>query len=53
MPFLLDTHAFIWMIEGDSRLSISVQKVVDNREEDLFISVVNFWEISIKKALGS
>lgn len=32
MKILLDTHAFIWFVEDDSRLSGSIKKVIENRQ---------------------
>jgi PIN domain nuclease of toxin-antitoxin system len=44
---LLDTHAFIWLSENDSKLPNSVLKIIDNTE-NVFVSVISFWEIAIK-----
>lgn len=32
MEILLDTHAFLWYMAGDSRLSGSAKSYIDNRE---------------------
>lgn len=51
MRFLLDTHTFIWFINGDDELSLSArQAIVD--AEDNYISVASLWEISIKVSLN-
>jgi PIN domain nuclease of toxin-antitoxin system len=48
---LLDTHAFIWLSENDSNLPNSVLKIIDNTDE-VFVSVISFWEIVIKLNIG-
>ena len=50
MAVLLDTHAFLWWC-GDSReLSKRARKTIT--EEECFVSLASFWEISIKASLG-
>lgn len=45
--WLLDTHALLWMLHGDKRLSKSAAKTIDG-ELPLYHSSASFWEISIK-----
>lgn len=52
MAFLLDSHALIWMMEGDSRLSKTVSDIILDGENSIWISKASFWEISIKRSLG-
>jgi PIN domain nuclease of toxin-antitoxin system len=52
MDLLLDTHAFIWFINGDNQLpdkSINLVKKLDNK---CHISVASIWEIAIKFSIG-
>jgi PIN domain nuclease of toxin-antitoxin system len=49
---LLDTHAFIWFISGDERLSRPVRALLGDRENEIVISVASLWEIAIKHSLG-
>jgi len=52
MPFLLDTHAFLWFVSGDKQLpSIIKDKIIDINEP-CYISIASFWEITIKKQIG-
>ena len=44
---LLDTHAFIWLIEDSPKLPISVRDIIE-ATDDVFVSIVSFWEIAIK-----
>ncbi len=52
MKTLLDTHALLWLITGDPRLSRKAEKVFLDQENDLFFSAAGFWEICIKMSLG-
>lgn len=52
MKTLLDTHAFLWLITGDERLSETAKKIFLDQENSLFFSAASLWEICIKKGLG-
>lgn len=52
MKVLLDTHAFLWLITGDDRLTESARLAFLDSENKLFFSIVSLWEICIKKSLG-
>lgn len=52
MKLLLDTHAFIWYVQGDKRLPVGVQNLIASTENEILISVVTFWELAIKISLG-
>jgi PIN domain nuclease of toxin-antitoxin system len=40
MRLLLDTHALLWFINGDTRLSDAARKVMDNDSVDIFLGAV-------------
>ena len=50
--YLLDTHALLWMISGDSRLSERVCEIVRDPKNKLFFSMAGYWELCIKLSLG-
>lgn len=52
MRVLLDTHAFLWWIMNDERLSGPSRKVISQAENQIFFSAASAWEISIKCQLG-
>lgn len=52
MQYLLDTHTLIWMVEGDSRLSDTAIEIIRKTDHRIVVSMVSFWEISIKRSLG-
>lgn len=52
MNLLLDTHAFIWWVRGDSRVSAAwIEPVVDPLNR-VYVSAAVAWEIEIKKRNG-
>ncbi len=51
MPYLLDTHTFIWWILDDPRLSVRVRAILQ-QDNEIFFSIASVWEISIKAQLG-
>lgn len=52
MKVLLDTHAFLWLVTGDVRLTENARQTFLNTEKSLFFSAASLWEICIKKSLG-
>ena len=52
MKTLLDTHALLWLITGDERLSQTAKTIYLDKKNSLFFSAAGLWEICIKKSLG-
>jgi len=52
MRALLDTHAFLWWITNDPRLSRKVREIISDGENELFLSAASGWEMAIKARLG-
>ena len=52
MKLLLDTHIFLWFINGDERLSVSMREDIRNPENEVYLSVVSLWEAIVKHQLG-
>ena len=52
MSFILDTHAFLWWITDDARLSPRARDLIRNADNDVFLSIASAWEIAIKTQLG-
>ncbi len=48
MPAVLDTHALIWWVTEDRRLSARARKAADRAAArgDLFVSMISLWEIA-------
>jgi PIN domain nuclease of toxin-antitoxin system len=51
MKILIDTHAFLWFVNGSSQLSTDAKSLLES-EVDLLLSVASLWEIAIKTSLG-
>jgi PIN domain nuclease of toxin-antitoxin system len=49
---LLDTHALIWALTNDPRLSPAAREALEDGSNPVFVSAVSAWEIVIKKSLG-
>jgi PIN domain nuclease of toxin-antitoxin system len=49
---LLDTHAVLWSLFSPDRLSRKASGIMSLPENDISVSAVSFWEISLKYALG-
>lgn len=52
MRLLLDTHAFLWWITDDPRLSEKGREIMGDGKNQLFLSAASGWEIAIKAKLG-
>lgn len=52
MKYLIDTHTFLWFTNGSEEISSIAKSIIENRENDILISIASLWEISIKSALG-
>ncbi|MFN4261029.1 MAG: type II toxin-antitoxin system VapC family toxin [Gemmataceae bacterium] len=48
MKLLLDTHTFLWLVEGSPSLSPAAQAALADSANVLFFSVASIWELAIK-----
>ena len=51
MRLLLDSHAFLWFLTKSTRLSERADMAISEAQE-VWLSHVSIWEITIKRALG-
>jgi PIN domain nuclease of toxin-antitoxin system len=50
---LLDTHAFLWWVFGDAKLSRPARHALtDDESSEVFVSAVSAWEIATKFRIG-
>jgi len=49
---LLDTHAFLWWLSGDTSLGHQSQEFIADTTNQINISAATVWEIEIKRQLG-
>ncbi len=52
MKVLLDTHAMLWWLTDDPRLSATARQTLADRSSTLLWSLASSWEIAIKISLG-
>ena len=52
MQYLLDTHTFLWFINGDRQLSAKARAAIENPDNVKHVSIGSIWEISIKLNIG-
>lgn len=52
MKYLLDTHTFIWSVMDSQKLSEKVRTIIEDSDNEIFISGITFLELAIKTQLG-
>jgi len=52
MTYLLDTHAFLWILNIPEELPAQVQSIAGDRSATLLISIATPWEMAIKVGCG-
>ena len=52
MRVLLDTHVFLWWVEGDRALPVKARAALADQENECLISLASVWELAIKAGLG-
>ena len=52
MKALLDTHAFLWWVLDDKRISVKAKRVIRRSESNLYVSAASIWEMVIKIRVG-
>jgi len=52
VKLLLDTCAFLWLLEGSVELSQVARDLFADRENDIYLSAASIWEILVKQSIG-
>lgn len=52
MDVLLDTHALLWFLAGDAKLSAVARRVIEDPANRAYVSVASIWEMAIKSSIG-
>lgn len=52
MRLLLDTHTFLWFIEGNDSISDTARAAIENSANQKLLSIASLWEIAIKVSIG-
>jgi PIN domain nuclease of toxin-antitoxin system len=49
---LLDTHALLWWLDGNRRLSSKARRAITEQSNTILVSAASAWEITTKARLG-
>ena len=49
---LLDTHAFLWWLDGDPHLPVRARRIIAQASHTILVSAASAWEITTKVRLG-
>ncbi|MDP2637440.1 MAG: type II toxin-antitoxin system VapC family toxin [Candidatus Levybacteria bacterium] len=52
MNYLVDTHVFLWAISAPEKLSKKAKSLLLDVDSAKYISLITFWEISLKFSTG-
>jgi len=52
LRILLDTHTFMWFINGNPNLSVYARRHIENPENRRLLSTASLWEMAIKVSIG-
>ena len=52
MNILIDTCAFVWVLQEPERLSAGAKDVFQSRDTTAYLSAVSVWELAVKYRLG-
>jgi PIN domain nuclease of toxin-antitoxin system len=52
VKLLLDTHALLWWLDGDERLSDRAKSTIGDGANRIFVSAASAWEIATKVRIG-
>lgn len=52
MKLLLDTHIWLWYLQGSERLSANLQQVMASSDTELWLSPVSIWETIVLAEKG-
>lgn len=52
MKLLLDTHAFVWWLDDNAKLSVTARAANCDEDNDVFVSAASAWELATKVRKG-
>ncbi|RMG42868.1 MAG: type II toxin-antitoxin system VapC family toxin [Methanobacteriota archaeon] len=52
MKCLLDTHALLWALFDESKIPSKTKAILENPDHEVYVSIISYWEISLKYSLG-
>ncbi|MBF2057856.1 MAG: type II toxin-antitoxin system VapC family toxin [Cyanobacterium sp. T60_A2020_053] len=48
MKIIIDTHIFLWYVTDDNKLSDNSKKIINQRENIIYLIQASIWEMAIK-----
>ena len=52
MKYLLDTHTLLWVLFEDEKLSEKARTAIKNPDNEIYVSTITYWEISLKYSIS-
>lgn len=52
MKIVLDTHTFLWFIDGNQKLSANARTLIEDMNNERLLSIASVWEMAIKYSIG-
>jgi len=52
VKYLIDTHVFLWMASEPGNLSVTAKQIIQQANNELYVSICSLWEMQIKHQLG-
>lgn len=52
VKLLLDSHAFLWAVMAPEKLGRKAHAALSTPGNEVFVSSITFWELSLKHSLG-
>ncbi|WPE24311.1 type II toxin-antitoxin system VapC family toxin [Shinella zoogloeoides] len=52
MRLLLDTHTLLWWLNDDEKLGARARDLIGDPANDVLVSAVSLWEITVKLRIG-
>lgn len=52
MSYLVDTHTFLWSVLSPQKISKKAKNILLDSQSTKYVSLITFWEISLKFSIG-
>ena len=52
MNYIVDTHIFLWIVFSPQKISKKIKDILLDPETTKWVSLITFWEVSLKYQLG-
>ncbi len=52
MKYILDTHTLLWVLFEDEKLSEKARTAIRNPDNEIYVSTITYWEISLKYSIS-